>query len=205
MATVLTELRPLHYHERRCVDCHKVYSRSYGHYNDKRCYGCLYDFKERTVNPIQMGNRHNHQWTGEDRVGRFRVSDQDNLLTAREAKSVGLTCKRDGRLSRYYDVAGTLVVAYSYNTCVYAQVFDAAENVMRDVFNFTPYSQKTNEHIHTLTYEILGIGHWQWLNGGDLSLRTRRVIELVRVPADTDQRELCRLAQSALPSEEVAS
>lgn len=217
MASQLIELRALHFNQRRCGDCSDIYTRSYHHRSDKRCYSCEYEYRERTVNPIQMGNRHNHQFSGEDmRYYRFTVRGNGNLLTVREAKKLGMVCKREGRLSRYFDEHGTLLCAYSYNTCIYARVYDKAEGYWRDVFNFTPYSKTTGDHVGTVIHEILGFGHWVWLAGyvdnstydivdgnwtrvvrarTPLSERARRAFEFVRVATGTTASELAAMAE----------
>ena len=173
---------------------------------------------------ISLASRDNYMFDGNDmRYYRFKVSELTNGGNAREAKAQGLTLVRNGRLRRYYDATETLVYAYSYDTCIYARVYDVAEGFWRDVFNFTPYSATTRKHQNDLCREILGIGHWQWIEGRgpvtddgysyeaggyvnvvyhEFPLQARRACEMVAVIESTSHAEYIAHADSFINRKE---
>lgn len=169
---------------------------------------------------ISLASRDNYMFDGYDmRYYRFKVSELTNGGNAREAKAQGLTLVRNGRLRRYYDATETLIYAYSYDTCIYARVYDVAEGFWRDVFNFTPYSATTRKHQSEICWEVLSISHWHWLAGFTyehglqdygvehvtrcgLSLQARRACEMVHVIESTSHAEYIAHADSFINRKE---
>lgn len=134
------------------------------------CSSCVSVARERKAeartNPVDLNNRRNYLFDGYDmRYFRFKLSDLDNGLTRKEAKAMGLTLTVNGRKRTYTDKDGVIQFVYSYDACIYARVYDKSEGVWRDVFNFTPYSVTSRKHQSEVCREILGIGHYQWVNG----------------------------------------
>lgn len=128
---------------------------------------------------------------------RWTVASEWNGPNRAEAKIKGLTLKRDGRMRRYYNEAGELRMAYSYNTCILA--WDAPSEDFpqgRPVLNLTRYSVTSNNHLNVVLGELAGKGGWcTWWSYSlyqgeafDGPLRIAR--ELLDVRTDTSDRAL---------------
>jgi len=141
-------------------------------------------------------------------VGRWTVASEDVGPIREQAKALGLTLKRNGRMRRYYDSAGKLRMAYSYNTCILAYV-EPTEDFPngRYVVNLTSYSMTSNRHVSEVFSEI---SPDQWCAPWSFGVRTptnmvlRQVIDMYEIDEETDHKELLADAMRADRYERIA-
>lgn len=129
---------------------------------------------------------------------RWTIASEHTGPNKAQAKAMGLTLKRNGRLRRYYDAQGMLRMAYSYNTCILAWTEPSEDYPQgRAVLNLTRYSTTSNRHQSEIVGEIAeqgGAGHYPWWSFA-YSLESAPMVllsamDLTEIPEESTHRDL---------------